>query len=139
MVGKIMEFKSMDCGAQSRAASNVIVPAMILPPSPLGILVWDSFRQSGAGLRARPASARQRLDCGDGVCAVTALAWVPPNIPLRPGQARVPLKSKSGDSADSYVLSVVGHRCGDALISADERSDVGTRLRQTRTSLGWFW
>ena len=27
------------------------------------------------------------------------------------------------------VLSVVGHRCGDALISADERSDVGARVR----------
>jgi len=32
------------------------------------------------------------------------------------------------------VFSGVGHRCGDALISADERSDVGARVRQARTS-----
>ena len=33
-----------------------------------------------------------------------------------------------------WALSVVGHRCGDALISADERSDVGARVPPTRTA-----
>ena len=54
---------------------------------------------------------------------------------LELGNAQV---MECGDErSGSYVL-LVGHRCGDALISADDEAMLALACRPTRTSLRWF-
>ena len=64
--------------------------------------------------------------------------WQTSCLPPRPNPGRFTLRLKRrGERLASRAVSVVGHRCRDARISADERSDVGARGgRQNLAALG---